>query len=179
MRSVLGVHWKDWCWSWNSSTLATWSEELTHMKRPRCRERLNLWGEGDNRGWDGWMPSSTRWTWVSVDSGGWWWTGRPGVLRFMPSQRVGHDWATELNWTDALYIFFTWYLCPHTFWVYRVVMFVSISHLDLFFSLDTDPILTILMLKEHSIWFIDFTFFFLTCYHYWTFGWFPAFHHYI
>ena len=55
-------------------------------------------GEGDDRGWDGWMASLTRWTWVWVNSGSWWWTGRPGVLRYMGSQRVGHDWATELNW---------------------------------------------------------------------------------
>ena len=59
------------------------------------------WGqeEGDDRGWDGWIASLTRWTWVWVNSGSWWWTGRPGVLRFMGSQRVGYDWATELNWT--------------------------------------------------------------------------------
>ena len=57
-------------------------------------------GEGDDRGWDGWMASWTRWTWVWVNSGRWWWTGRPGVLQFMGSQRVGHDWATELNWTE-------------------------------------------------------------------------------
>ena len=57
-------------------------------------------GEGDHRG-DGWMASPTQWTWVWVNSGSWWWTGRPGVLRFMGSQRVGHDWATELNWTDV------------------------------------------------------------------------------
>ena len=57
-------------------------------------------GDGDNRGWDGWMASPTRWTWVWVNSGSWWWTGRPGVLRFMGSQRVGHDWATEPNWTE-------------------------------------------------------------------------------
>ena len=56
-------------------------------------------GEGDDRGWDGWMASLTQWTWVWVNSGSWWWTGRPGVLRFMGSQRVGHDWVTELNWT--------------------------------------------------------------------------------
>ena len=55
---------------------------------------------GDNRGWDGWMASPTRGTWVWVDSGSWWWTGRPGVLRFMGSQRVGHDWVTELNWAE-------------------------------------------------------------------------------
>ena len=61
------------------------------------------WGQekkGTDRGWDGWMASLTQWTWVWVDSGSWWWTGRPGVLQFMGSQRVGHDWATELNWTE-------------------------------------------------------------------------------
>ena len=99
-RSVLGVHWKDWCWSWNSNTLATSCEELTHWKRPWCWEGLGARGEGDDGGWDGWMASPTRWTWVWVNSGSWWWTGRPGVLRFMGSQRVRHDWATELNWTE-------------------------------------------------------------------------------
>ena len=59
---------------------------------------LGAGGEGDDRGWDGWMASSSRWTWVSVNSRSWWWTGRPGVLWFIGSQRVGHDWATELNW---------------------------------------------------------------------------------
>ena len=102
-RSVLGVHWKDWCWSWNSSTLATLCEELTHWKRPWCCEAVGAGGEGDDRGWDGWMASPTRWMWVWVNSGSWWWTGRPGVLRFMESQRVGHDWVTELNWTDFKY----------------------------------------------------------------------------
>ena len=97
-RSVLGVHWKDWCWSWNSSILATSREELTHWKRPWCWEGLGAGGEGDDRGWDGWMASPTRCAWIWVNSGSWWWTGRPGVLRFMGSQRVGHDWATELNW---------------------------------------------------------------------------------
>ena len=99
-RSVLGVHWKDWCWSWNSNTLATWCEKLTHWKRPWCWEKLGAGGEGDDRGWDGWMASSTQWTWVWVDSRSWWWTGRPGVPRFMGSQRIGHDWMTELNWTE-------------------------------------------------------------------------------
>ena len=95
------VHWKDWCWSWNSSTLATWCKELTYLKRPWCWERLRAGGEGDDRRWDGWMASPTWWTWVWVDSGSWWWRGRPGVLRFMGSQRVGHDWASELNWTRS------------------------------------------------------------------------------
>ena len=65
-----------------------------------CWEGLRAGGEGDNRGWDGWMASLTRWTWVWVNSGSWWWTGRPGVLWFTGPQRVGHDWATELNWTE-------------------------------------------------------------------------------
>ena len=96
-RSVLGVHWKDWCWSWNSNTLATSCEELTKWKRPWCWEGLGTGGEGDDRGWDGWMASLTRWTeseWtlgVGDGQGGlaccdWW------------GCRVGHDWATELNW---------------------------------------------------------------------------------
>ena len=75
-------------------------EELTR-KRLWCWEGLGAGGEGDNRGWDGWMASPTWWTRVWVNSGSWWWTGRPGVLRFMRSQRVGHDWATELNWTET------------------------------------------------------------------------------
>ena len=97
-RSALNIHWKDWRWSWNSNTLATWCEELTYLKRPWCWQRLKARGEGDDRGWDGWMASTTQWTWVWINSGSWWWTGRPGVLRFMGLQRVGHDWATELNW---------------------------------------------------------------------------------
>ena len=75
-------------------------EELTHWKRLWCWEGLGAGGEGDNRGWDGWMASLTWWTWVWVNSGSWWWTGRPGVLWFMGLQRVGHDWVTELNWTE-------------------------------------------------------------------------------
>ena len=97
-RSVLGVHWNDWCWSWNSNTLASWYEELTHLKRPWCWERLRAGGEGDDREWDGWMASPTQWTWVWVNSGNWWWTGMPGVLHFMGPQRVRHNWVTELNW---------------------------------------------------------------------------------
>ena len=61
---------------------------------------LGAGGKGDDRGWDGWMASPTRWTWVWMNSGSWWWTGRPGVLWFTGSQRVGHDWATELSWTE-------------------------------------------------------------------------------
>ena len=97
-----GVHWKDWCWSWNSNTLATWCEELTHLRRPWCLERFKAGGGGDNRGWDSWMASPTQWTWVWVDSSSWWWTGRRGVLRFTVSQRVRHEWETKLNLTNLI-----------------------------------------------------------------------------
>ena len=76
-------------------------EELTHWKRLWCWEGLGAGGEGDDRGWDGWMASLTWWMWVWVYSGSWWGTGRPGVLQFMGSQRVGHDWATDLIWSES------------------------------------------------------------------------------
>ena len=80
---------EDWCWCWNSNTLATWCEELTHWKRPWCWERLKAGGEGGDRGWDGWMASLTQWTWVWASSRRWWWTGKSGVLA------VGYDWVIE------------------------------------------------------------------------------------
>ena len=126
-RSVLG--WKDWCWSWNSNTLATWCEELTHWKRPWCWERLRAGGEGDDREWDGWMASLTQWTWVWVDSGSWSWTGRSGVLQFMGSQRVRHNWVTELNWTVVQ-------ILKHTVTTYILLLikwkWKSLSHVPLF-----------------------------------------------
>ena len=96
-----------------AETLATWCEELTHWKRLWCWEGLGAGGEGDNRGWDGWMASPIRWTWVWMDSGSWWWTGRPGVLQFMGSQRVGHDWASEVNWRVRRCTHHT-HTCTHT-----------------------------------------------------------------
>ena len=78
---------------WSSNTFATCCEEPTHWKSPWCWERLKGGIERDDRGWDGWMA----WAWTN--SGRWWRTGRPGVLQSTGSQRVGHDWATELNWT--------------------------------------------------------------------------------
>ena len=106
------IHWKGWYWSWNSNTLATWCEELTRLKRSWCRERLKAGGEGDNRGWDGWMASPTQWTWVWVNSRSWWWTGRPGVLQSMGSQRVRYDW---LNRTiGIIYSSQKVYLSPHS-----------------------------------------------------------------
>ena len=79
------------------NTLATWCEELTQWKRAWFWERLEAVGEGDDRGWDGWVASPTQRTWVWASSGSWWWTGRPGVLQSMGSPRVRHDWVTELT----------------------------------------------------------------------------------
>ena len=78
-------------------SLATSCEELTHWKRLWCWERLGAEGEGDDKGWDVWMAWPTQWTWVWINSGSWWWTGRPGMLWFMGSQIVRHDWAAELK----------------------------------------------------------------------------------
>ena len=98
-RSILSIHWNEWCWSWNSNTLATWCKELTHFRRLCCWERLKAVGDGDDRGWDYWMASPTQSTWVWASSKSWWWTGKPGLLQsVMGWQRVRHNWATELNW---------------------------------------------------------------------------------
>ena len=86
----------------NESTLRMRWPELTHWRRLWWWEGLEAGGEGDDRGWDGWMASLTPWTWVWANSGSWWWTGRPGVLRFMGSQTGRHDWATKLNWRCQL-----------------------------------------------------------------------------
>jgi len=77
--------------------ITIWWDELTHLRRPWCWERLKAEGEGDDRGWDGWMASPTQWTWVWVSSGSWWWTGKPGVLQSMGLQRAGHNCATEMT----------------------------------------------------------------------------------
>ena len=91
-------------WSWNSNTLATWCEELTHWKRPRCWERMKAEGEGDDRGWDGWMASPTLWTWVWVSSRSWWWTGKSGMLQSMGLQ----SWTQLSNRTELSVKFQGW-----------------------------------------------------------------------
>ena len=83
-------------WPPNAKNWFIWKDP-THLKRPWCWKRLKVGGEGDDRGWDGWMASLTQWRWVWINSGSWWWTGRPGVLQSMGLQRVEHDWATELT----------------------------------------------------------------------------------
>ena len=120
-------------------------EELTHWKRLWCWEGLGAGGERDDRGWDGWMASRTRWTWVWVNSGRWWWTGRPGVLRFMGSQRVGHDWATELNWTELIDI--VGLICILITVFYLLPFFVPIFVFRSFFP-------PLVILTEHFTWFV-------------------------
>ena len=83
------------------------------LTRLWCWEGLGAGGEGDDRGWDGWMASPTQWMWVWVNSKSWWWTGRPGMLRFMGLQRVRHNWATEMNWIEKYtkeYHICLWYI---------------------------------------------------------------------
>ena len=79
---------------------AAWCEKLTHWKRPWCWERLKARREVDDQGWGSWMASLTLWTWVWLISRSWWRTGKPGLLQSMVTQRVRHDWVTELNWTE-------------------------------------------------------------------------------
>ena len=109
---------EDWCWNWNSNTLATWCRELTHLKRPWCWERLRAGGEAGDREWDGWMASLTEWTWIWVNSGSWWCTGRLSVLQSLGSQR-----KTRLSdWTDLL----TGYHKPKLEMVLRLFLFVRL-----------------------------------------------------
>ena len=130
-------------------SLQTFFQRLAyhHPKQLWCWEALGAGGEGDDRGWDGWMASPTRWTWIWVNSGSWWWTGRPGVLRFTGSQRVRltksrtrlSDW-TELNWTlnskcsinpvilchSILFFFFKdWMLCYFIF--FNFILFLNFT----------------------------------------------------
>ena len=103
--------------AFSKSSLNIW-KFMVHILLNLCLEnleRLKARGKGDDRGWDGWMASPTQWTWVWVNSRSWWWTGSSGVLQSMGYQRVGHDWVTELNWTEL-----NQYLNPYlwSWWVY-------------------------------------------------------------
>ena len=97
-RSVLGVHWRT---DAKAETPIVWPPPVKSRLIGKDSDAGRHWGqEGDNRGWDGWMLSPTQRTWVWINSRSWCWTGSPGMLQFMGSQRVGHDWATEMNWTE-------------------------------------------------------------------------------
>ena len=107
------THWKDWCWSWNSSTSATWCEEPTHWKRPWCWERLRAGGEGDDRGWGAWMASLTQSTWVWASSGRWWRTRRPFVLQSMGCKESDTIEPLTNNWCCPSDLIFYDGLCCH------------------------------------------------------------------
>ena len=97
-RSALGVHWKDWCWA---ETPVLWPPDAKSWligKTSWFWEGLGTGGDGDDREWDGWMALPIRWAWVWVNSGSWWWTGRPSMLWFMGSQRVDTtEWLNRTN----------------------------------------------------------------------------------
>ena len=92
-KSTLSIHWKDWCWS--SNIFGHLMQRADSLEKTLVSQRLTAGGEGDDRGWDGWMAPLTQWMWVWASSRRWGWTGKPGVLQSMGSKRVGHDWATE------------------------------------------------------------------------------------
>ena len=143
-KSVLNIHWKDWCWSWSSNTLTTWCKELTHWKRPWCWERLKAGGEGDDRGWDGWMASATQWTCVWASSESWWWTGKPGMLQSMGLQRVRHNWVTELNWSSN-----------------TIIKATCLRHLQLWAKLLPAPLGSSVKWKKSPLWRVQYGTFYL------------------
>ena len=121
-----------------AETLVLWPPHAKHWKRLWCWEGLGAGGEGDDRGWDGWMVSLTQWTWVWVNFRSWWRTGRPGVLWFMGSQRVGHNWATELG-SGIIFLstFYGWLSQKHSKWIKQIIYYlVSFSFQNFFFCLN-------------------------------------------
>ena len=99
-KSVPNIHWRDWCWSWNSNTLAIWFEKPTHWKRSWCWEGLKAGGEGDNRGWNGWMASPPWWTWAWVSSGSCSCCGQGSLVCCSPWVHKELDTTEQLNWTE-------------------------------------------------------------------------------
>ena len=96
-KSVLTIHWKDWCWSWNSNTFGHLMWRTDSLENPLMLGKIEGGRRRDGRGWDGWMASLTQRIWVWVGSGSWWWTAKPGMMQPMQSQRVEYNWMTELN----------------------------------------------------------------------------------
>ena len=119
-----------------AETLIPWPPHVKSwlIGKDWCWEGLGAGGEGDDRGWDGWMAPLTQWTWLWVNSRSWWWTGRPGVLWYMGLQRVGHDWVTDLIWSECMCFNATLSICltlsfPHC--IYKSILYVYISILAL------------------------------------------------
>ena len=124
-KSILNIHWKNWCCSWSSNTLAP-MQKTDSLEKTLMLGNMKVGGEGNDRGWDGCMVSPIPWTWVWASPGSWWWTGRPGVLQSMGLLRVGHDGVTEWTeffsthpslWSDSH--FHTWLLEKPQLWLYR------------------------------------------------------------
>ena len=138
-KKIQPVHLKDQSWVFigntdvEAETPTFWlpdAKSWLNLKRSWCWERLRAGGEGDDRGWEGWMASLTQWAWVWVNAGSWWWTGRPAVLRFMGSQS---DTAEQLNWTELILgweehsqyhfyknkfvLFFSYFICEVNIWM--------------------------------------------------------------
>ena len=115
-----------------------------------CWERLKAGGEGDDRGWNGWMASPTQWTWVWVNSRSWWWAGRPGVLQSMGSQRVGLNWATQLNWTEL----------SQASWILQQYDFLKKKKKSFFHEINTIQDMVLYFLCLFLLMFITFTYLF-------------------
>ena len=123
-------HWRDWCWDWSSNTLTTWCKELTHLKRPWSWDRLKVRGEGDDRGWNGWMASPTQWAWVWASSGRWWRTEAWcfTVHRVTNSQTWLSDW-TETTTVGILVMIMTQiYLVARLCIIWRLLTLVEGIH---------------------------------------------------
>ena len=156
--------WKDWCRSRKFNTLATLYEGLTHLKRPWCWERQKA-GEGDDRGWEGWMASPTQWTWVWVKPRSWWWIGRPGFLQSMGLQRIGYNW-TELNLTRMLQklVYSSWHLVRTLLSVsyYQASIFKRLNKVGISYIMENSHLtlevlchfasITPLVFKESNYW---------------------------
>ena len=135
----------------------TWCEELTHWKRPWCWERLKAGGEGDNRGWDGWMASLTQWTWVWASSRSWWWTGKPGMMQSMGSQSLPVGFSTPLTaerfmFSSQLYFSFYEFLirvpCLLLYWNTFFSVFSPISSL---YSGEINPLSLSLFIVDFGV----------------------------
>ena len=122
-RSVLGVHWRT---DVEAETPTLWPPDVKSWLIWKDLDARENWGQVD-KGTTGWMASSTEWAWVLGNSRSWWWTGRPGVLRFMGSQRVGHDWATELNWIEFALIHGPNILGSYAMLLFTALDFTSIT----------------------------------------------------